>query len=203
MNLSFEMIIDHLHPFVSFSYWKYFDQGYNASYEVIKKFNKRTKFEKPVFIKENNFTPLDKLIASFNPDKRQYTFIREVMLTKEMEVKKKFDTALEFLLQGKEIIAKANAELHAFRSFMVKSEILSDKQMFNSMLEFNYQVGAERKLQNVWEVEIKPKSIFFDLTNDPLYGVLAKRNLSKDERIVEYKYDSFAKIHKTAITGQS
>eukprot|EP00343_Euplotes_focardii_P004817 CAMPEP_0205809808 /NCGR_PEP_ID=MMETSP0205-20121125/14042_1 /ASSEMBLY_ACC=CAM_ASM_000278 /TAXON_ID=36767 /ORGANISM="Euplotes focardii, Strain TN1" /LENGTH=200 /DNA_ID=CAMNT_0053087417 /DNA_START=309 /DNA_END=908 /DNA_ORIENTATION=+ len=191
MNLSFEMIIDHLHPFVSFYYWKYFDKGYNASYELIKKFNKRTRFEKPEFIKNNNFTELDELIASFNPDKRQYTYIREVMLPKEMQVKQKFDQALEHLLRAKEMIGEANSELHAFRCFNIKSEIISDKQMFDSMLTFNYQVGAERKLKSIWNIEIEPQSVLFDLTKDQLYGNLAKKNLPKNDRILEYKYDKF------------
>ena len=87
MNLSFEMIIGHLHPFVSFNYWKYFGQDFKISFELIKKFNKRTKFEKPGFIKDNKFTELDQLIASFNLDKKQYNFITRIILPKEIQIK--------------------------------------------------------------------------------------------------------------------
>ena len=87
MNLSFEMVIGYLHPFVSFNYWKYFGQYFKASFELIKKLSKRTKFEKPEFIKDNKFTELDQLIASFNLDKKQHNFITRIMLPKEIQIK--------------------------------------------------------------------------------------------------------------------
>lgn len=192
MNLGFDLIIDHLHPFVSFFYWKFFDQGYSASYELIKKFNKRTKFEKPEFIKNNGFTKLDELIASFTPNKAQYDFITQCMFPKERQIKAKFDDALHHIIKSKEIIAEANAELHAFRTLFIKSEILSDKQVFSSNLNFEYVQGKERKLKSIWDIEVFPKVININLEEDFLYGKYVKKSLPKEDWILEYKYDSYS-----------
>ncbi|CAI2376069.1 unnamed protein product [Moneuplotes crassus] len=192
MNLGFDLIIDHLHPFVSFFYWKNFDQGYSASYELIKKYGKRTKFEKPEFIKNNNLTELDLLIASFDPNKRQYDFLTTCMFPKERQIKSKFDDALSHLIKSKEMIAEANAELHAFRTLFIKSEIISDKQVFSSNLNFEYKGAADLKLKSIWDIEVIPKVININLEEDFLYGKYAKRLLEKRDRFLQYEYESYS-----------
>ena len=191
MNLSFEMIIDHIYPFVSCYYWKHLDKGYNASFELIKKYNRQTKYQKPDFIATHKLTELDKLIASFNPDKRQFRFIKDVLLQKEMQVKAKFDQAIDLLLKSKEIISEASSEMFVFRNFLIKSGILSDKQIISSMLAFKSQSGEYRKFTDIWGIEIKPKILKFNLGKDPLFGKIAKKHLRKEERNLEIEYDSF------------
>ncbi len=114
------------------------------------------------------------------------------MFPKERQIKAKFDDALSHLIKSKEIIAEANAELNAFRSLFIKAEMLSDKQVFGSNLNFEYQAGAERKLKNIWDVEVIPKVINISLEEDFLYGKYAKRHLDKKDRFLEYKYESYS-----------
>lgn len=70
MNKNFEMIVDHIYPFASCYLWKHLDKGSNANFELIKKYNRQTKYQKPDFVKTNNLTELDQLIASFGLDKK-------------------------------------------------------------------------------------------------------------------------------------
>ncbi len=62
-------------------------------------------------MKENNLTPLDEYVASFDPSKRQFDFIKTVVLKKELEVKKKFESAIKHLLEAKLIIQRSNLEI--------------------------------------------------------------------------------------------
>mmetsp|Transcript_9168 Transcript_9168/g.8778 ORF Transcript_9168/g.8778 Transcript_9168/m.8778 type:complete len:318 (+) Transcript_9168:260-1213(+) len=191
MNLSFEMIIDHIYPFVSCYYWKHLHEGYNASFELIKKYNRQTKYQKPDFIRIHNFTELDKLIASFNPDKRQFRFIKDVLIQKEMKIKARFDQAIDLLLKSKDIISEASTEMFAFRNFLIKSGILSDKQIIDSLLAVDASSVSCRKFTDIWGIEVEPKTISCNLGKDPLYGLLAKKHLPKEERVINIEYDRF------------
>mmetsp|Transcript_32764 Transcript_32764/g.29051 ORF Transcript_32764/g.29051 Transcript_32764/m.29051 type:complete len:216 (-) Transcript_32764:24-671(-) len=198
LDLNFEMIIDHiLYPFASCYFWKHLDKGSNASFELIKKLNRQTKYQKPDFIKTHNLTELDELIASFSLDKslwgkRQFRFIKDILLPKEIQVKAKFDLAIDYLLKAKEIISEGCADMYFFKHFLIKSGILSDKQIIDSFLAFDSKPGKDKKFSKIWGIQKESKTIQFNLGKDLLYGAIAKKQLEKEERIVEYKYDSFS-----------
>ena len=114
------------------------------------------------------------------------------MFPKERQIKAKFDDALGHLIKSKEIIAEANAELHAFRTLFIKSEIISDKQVFSSNLNFEYKGAADLKLKSIWDIEVIPKMININLEEDFLYGKYAKRLLDKKDRVLQYEYESYS-----------
>jgi len=108
-----------------------------------------------------------------------------------MQVKAKFDKAIDLLLRAKEIISEGCADMYAFKHFLIKSGILSDKQIIESFLAFDSKPGHDRKFSDIWEIQVETKTLQFNLGKDPLYGQVAKKFLPKEERIIEYQYDSF------------
>mmetsp|Transcript_12535 Transcript_12535/g.11081 ORF Transcript_12535/g.11081 Transcript_12535/m.11081 type:complete len:127 (-) Transcript_12535:365-745(-) len=72
----FEMIINNAYPVARFSYWKDLNGPYERDFDIIKKYQKLTKYQKEQSIKERSLNEIDKLMISFNPNKYQYKFIK-------------------------------------------------------------------------------------------------------------------------------
>lgn len=107
LNSNFEMIINHIYPIPSIiNFTKSIDIGFSKSYEEIKKFSKLTKFQIPEYIKEHNFTAFDIMCASFEPDKKQYNFIKKVLVVKETELKNMFNEAVAKIVEAQNILIK-------------------------------------------------------------------------------------------------
>ena len=108
----FEIIINHLYPIEKFSYWKDLGRDYKTTFENIKKFEKMSKYQKQEYINEKEFNKVDEFIMSLSPNKRQFTFLKEVVLKKEYELKQDFMKGIELLIQAKNSISKTNSDLY-------------------------------------------------------------------------------------------
>ena len=183
MSSNFEMIIDNIYPVPSMHYWKHLTPEYDPSYDVIKKYNKLTKYQVNEFVKENNLNDLDLLLASFNPNKRQFNFLKEVYFKKELLIKQEVQEGLKCLCKGKEIISKTVGDFYALRSFLIKSGVLDDQQMVNSILNYQkFPYTGQKAYTYLWDIEKETKILNHHLGKDPLYGKLAKRLLSKEDQ---------------------
>lgn len=104
LNSNFEMILSHLYPMPQIgNFYEHIDTGFSKSFEEIKKFTKLTKYQMPEYIKEHNFKMFDVICASFDPNKRQYNFIKDVMFVKEAGFKAKFGEAFEKIIEAQNI----------------------------------------------------------------------------------------------------
>mmetsp|Transcript_21320 Transcript_21320/g.20960 ORF Transcript_21320/g.20960 Transcript_21320/m.20960 type:complete len:172 (-) Transcript_21320:121-636(-) len=149
----FEMIINHPYSVTRYRYWKDLNSEYQTDFECIKKLKKLSKYQIPEFMKENNLSPLDEYVASFNPSKRQFDFLKDVALKKELAIKNQFRTAIELLLEAKSIIQKANLEIYTFIGFFLKSGIFSDEQLLKSKIKDGF-FRKELAFKNIWNIQV-------------------------------------------------
>lgn len=191
LNSNFEMILNHLYPIPQVgNFTQSIDIGFSKSFEEIKKFSKLTKYQMPEYIKTHNFKTFDIICASFDPDKKQYNFIKDVLVVKEYELKTKFEEAFGKIIEAQNILVKSISEMFSFRSFMIKSGIFSDKQLVNSLLNFKFK-PEQAKSNKMWGISIEEEKLQIDLTEDPFYGDLAKRYLSKTDQVVDFDLKLF------------
>mmetsp|Transcript_10350 Transcript_10350/g.9140 ORF Transcript_10350/g.9140 Transcript_10350/m.9140 type:complete len:109 (+) Transcript_10350:478-804(+) len=108
------MIINHPYPVQRSSYWRDLSEEYTTDYEVIKKFQKLTKYQIPNFIKKHNFTQVDLAIAAYKPSKKQFEYLKNVKVKKEFKLKQKFLKGIKHLLIAKEILEESTIDLYAF-----------------------------------------------------------------------------------------
>ena len=90
-------------------------------------------------MEENKFDMVDEFVISFKPNKRQFMFLKEVILKKEYQFKVRIEEGMKELVKAKEILAKASIDLYAFINFLMKSHVLKDKQILESKLTGTFQ----------------------------------------------------------------
>ena len=86
------------------------------------------------FREENNFNLIDEFVMSFSPNKRQFEFLRDVILKKEYELKLKYEQGIKELVKAKDTLGQASVDLYAFINFMMKSQVLKTKQILESQI---------------------------------------------------------------------
>ena len=77
---------------------------------------------------------VDEYVMSFSPNKRQFDFLKDVILKKEYEFKLRYKKGLKKLLKAKDIIWKTSVGLRAFINFMMETKVLKDKQIMKSKI---------------------------------------------------------------------
>ncbi|CAI2373076.1 unnamed protein product [Moneuplotes crassus] len=187
----FEMIINHPYSLTRFRYWKDLNSEYTTEYDQIKKLKKVDKYKVGEFMQANNLTPLDQYVASFNPSKRQFEFLKNVVFKKELQVKNEFKEAIKKLLEAKLIIQKANLEIHTFIGFFLNCGILSDEQILQSNIKYGF-FKREQAFKNIWNVQVRLNRYCIDMAEDPLYGKYARKYLKKDKRILYFQYNDYS-----------
>lgn len=76
--------------FLNNNYWKDFEEGYKIEFKDIKKLNTHHKFKKNEICEEKGYNELDMMIASFQPNKKQYKIITDIVIPKEMEIFRRY-----------------------------------------------------------------------------------------------------------------
>mmetsp|Transcript_8551 Transcript_8551/g.7575 ORF Transcript_8551/g.7575 Transcript_8551/m.7575 type:complete len:188 (+) Transcript_8551:601-1164(+) len=185
------MIINHPYPLPRFNYWKNLNEEYKTDYEVIKKLSKLTKYQIPDYIKENNLSELDMYIFSMNPTKRQFEFIKNIALKKELKFKQNYEEGIKLLLKAKEIFEKNSCDLYAFIGFFLKSKIISLDKLAGSKVKESF-MKEEDAFRNIWNIKVTPKIYEIDLTKDLVYGKIAKRYLKKADQTLTLEYNNFS-----------
>ena len=185
----FELIIDNIYPGRKYYYWKFLDECYDPSYELVKKFQKLKKYEKEEFCVKNDFNELDQMVSAFEPSKKQFDFIVKVMLKKELAIKNIVKEAIKHLVRAKERIIKANNEMWALNYFMAYSEIVKDKQMVNSLFVNDFIKNDKSTISSIFDMKIEKIGIKVDLGKDPILGKLSKKILKKN-RFLDLEFNS-------------
>ena len=105
------MLINHPYPSARFSYWKDLNSEYKTDFEDFKKFKNLTKYKLQEYISEGKFTEVDRYVMSFDPNKKQFEFLKAI-LNKELALKAKYKEGIEHLLKAKDIFE--NSHIHSF-----------------------------------------------------------------------------------------
>mmetsp|Transcript_8788 Transcript_8788/g.7774 ORF Transcript_8788/g.7774 Transcript_8788/m.7774 type:complete len:213 (-) Transcript_8788:79-717(-) len=192
LDKAFDFLIDNLYPVSKFNYWKHLDENYNPSYDLIKKFNKLKKFERTEFIEKHNFNELDQIVAAFEPGKKQFDFIIDSMLKKELQIKNIIKEAIKCLAQAKEKILDANVEIYAHQYFLLFSDILTDKQLTDVMLIGDAFKNDDIPLSSIFGIKKEKGRKSMDLTKDLIMGKYVKKRLTKEKRVFEFSYNKIA-----------
>ena len=127
---------------------------YSTDFEVIKKMNKLGKYQVEEFKETNNLTGIDDYVASFQPNKRQFDFLKEVVLKKEYQVKMKFEEAIRHLLKAKMILQQANIEIYSCIGFFLKSGVFSEYQLLHSRIKDGF-FKKEEAFKNIWKINVE------------------------------------------------
>lgn len=194
------MIINHPYSVTRYRYWKDLNSEYVTTYEHIKKIRKLNKYKLPDYMAKHGLSPLDQYVASFNPTKRQFDFLKEVAFKKELECKKAFQKGIDLLLKAKGIIQKANLEIYSFIGFFLKSGIFSDEQIVKSDIKHGF-LKSEQAFKNIWNIQVTENRYCVDMGDDPIYGKYARKYLKKAERIVYFQYNDFSFPESLAISN--
>lgn len=187
----FEMIINNMHPTNNFKYWKDLKENYNTEFKLIQKYNKISKYQILEFLEENQFDKVDQFVASFEPTKKQFDFLKDVVLKKEYQIKMQHKEAINHLLEAKNIIERANIDVYSIMRFLDKSVMFKEEQLTKSR-----SCGGVYKndypFWNTWGLESKPQKIKVNLEEDPIFGKASKRHLKNNERMFEIGFNSFS-----------
>ena len=77
------------YPISRFAHWRHLNSEYTTDFSLITKMKKLTKYQISEF-RKHGLNEIDAYIASFNPTKKQFTFMRDIIMKKEFELKQKY-----------------------------------------------------------------------------------------------------------------
>lgn len=189
MDEIFKVVVNNMCPFQSYLKNRIRSES-TTSYETLKKLNKMTKIEAAKFVKENNLTQWDLTLAFINPTKRQYEFIKNYCLKKDLDIQKKYTKGLEHLFKAKDILEKTSADLCTYLFFLIKSNILPDEQLLNKNAIESIN-KPDNNFEDVFEVQVEPKIYKFDLTKDPVLTKRAKKMYKEGEGVYEFEFNQY------------
>jgi len=196
LNDSFEGLLQNLYPNFAVYYLKDLTSEYLnekiKDYEVLRKFNKLTKYQVPEYLKEHNMNTWDFFIASMNPDKRQYNFFRQNFLPRAFQIKESILEGVKLLLKGKEILIQNTWELYACNGLLLKSGIFSDKQLINSDFASLDTSMFDLVQKWKWGVKREGKIYSYDMSKDSYLAKSTKKHFDKSDYIVSIKGECFS-----------
>lgn len=167
------------------------DKPYNGDYETLKKLQKLTKYQKTEFIEENKLTEVDLHVALLDPTKRQFKFITEFLIPKEVSIKKRFLEGVDLLTKAKDLISKSVFDLFATRSTIIKSELFEDKQLVDAFMVAHTQPQSKVLFTDLWGMTKETQVLEYDLTQDELIGEIADRYVNPEDHKITFEYTSY------------
>mmetsp|Transcript_26812 Transcript_26812/g.23677 ORF Transcript_26812/g.23677 Transcript_26812/m.23677 type:complete len:249 (+) Transcript_26812:402-1148(+) len=191
LDVAFETVINQPYPVPRFNLWKDLGKEYNTSFENIKKVEKLSKYRKIEFIKENNLTEFDLIIASLEPSKKQFEFLKNVFIKREIEIKSQTKDALDHLLKAKEILHKSGAQMLALSCLMTKSKCFKNEQVLKSRVIKDTFMKKRDVMREIWKIKKEPRFHTIDLAQDPLMGEIVKKHLDKQDHILKFESNHF------------
>ncbi|CAI2369605.1 unnamed protein product [Moneuplotes crassus] len=186
-----KMLINNIHGNSTPPYWKDLTEEYTTDYNIIKKLNSRTKYQIPEFMETHELNELDLFVASLNPTKNQFNFLKNVLLKKEYEVKTKCQEAIKKLLDAKTLIQESYGEQFLCGGlFLAKSGIFQDEQVINSKLKESI-FKREDNIEQIWKIKSEPYTLTYKLSRDKIIGRAIKQHFSKDMYNIDLEFSKF------------
>ena len=168
LDKTFEMLINQPYPVSRFNYWKYFNsEGYKTEFEALKKLKTMSKYKIPSYMKEHNMTEFDLGLSSMNLKKKQFDFVKNVFIYKELEIKKRYEDGIRHLLKAKEIFEENSCQLTGMIYLFFKCQIISEKQLANSKVFKENILESDDAFNNIWNIKVKPKKYEIKFSADP------------------------------------
>jgi len=186
----FDMIINHVYPVSKFGYWKDLTPQYNTDFEIVKKYVKMTKYQKEEYTKDFCLNEVDKYVISLNPSKRQYEFLRNVLLKKEYELKLKFREGIELLLKAKNFLQSTNLELFELVNLIIKGEVFSDQQLIKSKMKSDFLKNIDT-INEIWKINISSTELSMDMAKDSILGASATKLLKRKDQIQKTTFNFY------------
>lgn len=141
LDMAFEAIINHPFPNWKMKYWGDLNGEPIKDYSIFQKYSrllknqKLSKYQLPEFCEKYNITKADEYIASMNiTSKKQYNFMKKYA-SREYSLKKTYLEGIDHLLKAKEIFEKSVGNHLLGIQFLLKSKILTDKQVLESKFQ--------------------------------------------------------------------
>ncbi|CAI2373691.1 unnamed protein product [Moneuplotes crassus] len=189
MDEVFKIVVNHACPFDKF-FKKCPTKEYTTKYETIKALDKLFGDEREEFIKENNLLELDLLMADFRPSKRQFLFMKDILLKKQYLIVEKYREGISLLLQAKDIFQKTSVEVWGVIHFMFNSKIFSDEQILKGPTKRDFFTLAN-SFEEFWNIETHPVEYDHNIFTDPILGKKARRNLSASKTPDSFSYNQY------------
>lgn len=112
LDKGFEMVVDHVAPFIQRAYWKDVDTDYELDFDVITKLSKLSKYQEAEFFKEHKITEGMRLIAKMKPTKKQFKYFKDVQIPKDRYLKRRMDKIVETLINTRNELSSVLSDLH-------------------------------------------------------------------------------------------
>lgn len=186
----FKMLINNMAPLKQLKYWSVLDKNYTRDYRVIKNFHKCSKYKISEYKEKHAFTLVDEYIASYHPDETQFKFLKAI-IHKEARTKSAYQSAINLLLEAKEIIETATWETYNNSCVFIKSGLISDDQYLNSIARDRF-AKEEDGFANIWNIQVDQKKYNFDLTTDESLGPYAAKYLDPKDHTNEISYNHYS-----------
>ncbi|CAI2372769.1 unnamed protein product [Moneuplotes crassus] len=185
----FKILIDYPFPGFHDEYWTDLERGTLKDFKTLQKLSKCIKMTLSEFKEENDINLLDELVASLNPNKKQYLFM-EKFLGKERDLKKRYLQGIDYLLKAKEIFEITGVQHVHHTKFMLMSNIFQDSQILGSKLMEGVNSNLNQ-FEDIWGVQIVKKAYSSNLGDCPFTGSFAEKVLKKEQRVIEYHYNHY------------
>ena len=73
---AFEVIINHPYPVSKYAHWVDLETEYTSEFSLLKKYKKMSKYQAEEFKEKYDFSKVDEMLLSMNPNKRQFDFVK-------------------------------------------------------------------------------------------------------------------------------
>ncbi|CAI2373687.1 unnamed protein product [Moneuplotes crassus] len=190
LDATFEALISHPFPALKNKYWGDFDKSPLKDYETIQKFSKLSKYQIPEFKEKHDITPIDEVVASLYPTKKQYSFMKK-FISREKEIYNCFKQGVELLLKAKEIFEQTIPCCIMNVEYFMKSKVFDDQKFLDSKYS-EYFLISNNAFNDIFKIQVTPKAHTFDLEACPEFGKPSKKLLKRSERTLEITYNHFS-----------
>ncbi|CAI2371459.1 unnamed protein product [Moneuplotes crassus] len=186
----FKMLINNIHGNLTPSYWKDLGKEYETEFDVIKKLNCVSKYRITEMTDNYNLREIDYFVASLNPNKKQFNFLKKILFKKEEVIKEKCEKAIQKLLEAKSIIEESFGEYICTFRLMIKSGLFSDQQILNSKFK-EMILNKESRVDSIWKVKSSPSTTTYKLSRDEIIGRTIKKYLPRQDYNIDIEFNKF------------
>lgn len=191
IDRSIELLIEQGIPFAKNKYWKDFEKGHKITYDEIKQLNSQQKYKKTEICQEKGFSELDLIIANFEPNRKQYKLITEIILPRELQIRQAYKDGIKHLFKAREIFIKSMYELARMRLFLVKSNMFEDKQLVNTFMKQALIPINKVPFTDRWGIKKEPRKIEFDIDIGLTLDLFEMDTSQLENLKFEAKYDHY------------
>ncbi|CAI2372171.1 unnamed protein product [Moneuplotes crassus] len=185
------MLVNNIHCNATPLYWKDLsEKKYTTDYSIIKKLNSLTKYQTPEFMETHKLQEIDLFVASLNPNKTQFNFLKNIYFKKESEIKTKCLQAIKKVLDAKSLIQESYVENHLLIGLLAKSGIFTDDQIINSKMKETI-LRKDRNYQDIWRVKSVPYTVRYKLSRDKTIGRAVRKYLPKEDYNKDIEFSRF------------